>query len=363
MKTMESELETKKNSISEFKRLACSYDGLILEKLGFSSVGAKGIQQSCPIHKGDNSAAFSYDRSKCCWSCFTHKCHEKFGNDIIGLVRAVKSCSFSEAVDWINDVIFNPEISAGYIPSEKNIEAVKENKTIDESSINKLIKKFDSIKERNFSLKTINHFQCGETRSDVKIQHNRLMIPIRNIEGSLIGFTGRSVYEKCERTNSYHPDWANQDGKYSAIFSKWRHYPKGLNKSIELYNIHEAKKYIEKVGFAVLVEGPFDLWRLWEFGVKNCVASFGCSISNKQVGILKSVGAKCIAVCFDSDEPGQNGLKKAKISHGDDLIQKIFLPNDKDPGALTIEDYNCIIKPQLSVLRKRHENQNNNNNW
>lgn len=360
---MELEQETKKSSISEFKKIACSYDGLILEKLGFSSVGAKGIQQSCPIHKGDNSAAFSYDRSKCCWSCFTHKCHDKFGNDIIGLVRAIKDCSFYEAVDWIEKVIFDPEISAGYVPSEKIIEDVKENKAINDESLHNLIHKFDSIKDRGFAEKTLKHFGAGETGADIKIQHRRLMIPIRNIDGGLIGFTGRSIYPKCERTSAYHPEWANQDAKYSAIFSKWRHYPKGLNKSIELYNIHEAKKYIEKVGFAVVVEGPFDLWRLWEFGVKNCVASFGCSISNKQVSILKSVGAKCIALAFDSDEPGQNGFKKARVLFGNELVQKIFLPNDKDPGALTINDYNCVIKPQLSVLRKRHENQNNSNHW
>jgi len=350
-------------STSEVKKLICSFDGLILEKLGFENITPRGIQQSCPIHQGDNPAAFSYDRSKCCWSCFTHGCHNKFGNDIIGLVRAIRKYNFNEAMDWINLVINDPELTAGYIPNTSQISQIIENPTIDQSSIERLTKNYSSIEDRQFKESTLIHFQCGVSSLKSKIQHHRLMIPIRNDLGQLIGFTGRSIYKKCERTNAYHPDWVNLDGKYSAIFSKWRHYPKGLNKGIELYNFHEAIDYIRKVGFAVVVEGPFDLWRFWELGVKNCVASYGCSISNQQIKKL-AAQCECIAICFDDDEAGANGYKKSKVLYGDKIkVEKIALPSGKDPGSLTPNDYNSIIKPQLSVLRKRYANENNNNYW
>lgn len=352
------------NLTSDLKKLACAYDSLILEKLGFLSVTSRGVQQSCPIHNGDNPLAFSYDRSKCCWSCFTHGCHKKFGNDIIGLIQAVKNISFNETVDWIEEIIANPEITAGYIPNEKQDQRVLENRAISEKVLERLSSDYTSVKDRGFDGKTLAHFECGCVLTGNRIQHHRIMIPIRDANGTLIGFTGRSIFQKCERTGAYHPEWANEDGLYSSLFSKWRHYPKGLNKSIELYNFHEAEKYIKRIGFAVVVEGPFDLWRLWELGVKNCVASFGCSISQRQITKLKETGCKCVAICFDNDKSGINGFDKAKIVFDNQIkIEKITIPIDKDPGLITVEDYNCVIKPQLSVLRKRHENQNYNNNW
>ena len=352
-----------KNLTSEFKKLACSYDGLILEKLGFTSITPRGVMQSCPVHGGNNPAGFSYDRSRCCWSCFTHGCHQKFGNDIIGLVRALKNCSFTEAVQWMELIINDPEISAGYIVNDIVEAKPRENSSIDESFIDRLYPDFSSILDRGFNQSTLKHFQCGVSSEKSKIQHRRLMIPIRDIDGKLIGFTGRSIYNKCDRTGSYHPEWSNDNGAYSSVFSKWRHYPKGLNKSVELYNLNEAKRYIDRIGFVVVVEGPFDLWRLWELGVKNCVASFGCSLSREQINKLKPI-ASCIAVCFDDDKPGSNGFEKAKILYDKDIkIEKLTLPRDNDPGAISLEDYNYIIKPQLSVLRSRYENKNHNNNW
>ena len=107
---------------SEDKKVICSFDGLLLEKLGFSNITSRGVQQSCPVHDGDNPLAFSYDRGKCCWSCFTHGCHNKHGNDILGLIKAIKKCSFKEAVDWANSVINDPQISAGYVPSDKQLD-------------------------------------------------------------------------------------------------------------------------------------------------------------------------------------------------------------------------------------------------
>lgn len=352
-----------KISNSEIKKLANSYDLPILQRLGFENISSRGVQQACPIHQGDNPFAFSFDRNKMCWSCFTHGCHKKYGNDIIGLVRAVKDLAYQGAIDWIIETINDPEATAGYTAQEKTFIANPPNKVLEESILDNLSAEFSSLSDRGFSESTMINFQCGVPKNPVKMQHQRLMIPIRNTEGLLVGFTGRSIYKKCERTGGYHPDWANSDGKYTAVFSKWKHYPKGLNKSSELYNFHEAKKWIERVGFVVVVEGPFDVWRFWELGVKNCVATFGCSISRDQFEKLAKTHCKCLAVAFDDDLAGDSGFEKAKILFSDKLVvEKLFLPENKDPGALSKEDYNTIIKPQLSVLRKRHENKINNNN-
>jgi len=356
-------MTTTKISSSELKKLADSYDLPILEALGFDSITPKGIQQKCIIHGGDNPAAFSFDRRRMCWSCFTHGCHKKYGNDIIGLIRAVKNFGYNDCVDWILQIVNNPEINAGYTPEEKVFTSNPPNKILDESILENLEADFSSISDRSFSEKTLFHFQSGVPKNKVKMQHNRLMIPIRNEDGQLVGFTGRSVYEKSDRTGGYHPEWANAEGNFTAIFSKWRHYPKGLNKSGELYNFHEAKRWAERLGFLIVVEGPFDAWRLWEFGVKNCVASFGCSLSKDQFDKIKKHNFKCIALAFDSDLAGKSGFEKADSIFKDRIsVEKLILPDNKDPGDLKIEDYNMFIKPQLSVLRRRYEYKDNNHN-
>ena len=351
-------MTTKKNSISEIKKLAEGYDELILKSLGFQNITERGVQQNCPIHKGDNPFSFSYDRAKCCWSCFTHSCQNKYGNDMIGLVRAVKEFSFEQAVNWINEVVHSDEITAGYIPRVVIDRISEPNKILSEDHVDKLTKDSSYLKSRGFEEKTLLHFQCGSTdKAIVRPQHRRIMVPIRNADGLLIGFSGRSIYDKCEETGFYLPPWMEKDSKYGHQFSKWRHYPKGLNKSLELYNFHEAKESITKFKFAIIVEGPFDLWRLWEFGIKNCVAAFGCSISRVQVETLKAIGCKCIAMMFDSDDAGNEGIKKAIISYKEVMnIEKIVLPNGKDPESISRAEYNVAVKPQLTVLRNRYEN-------
>ena len=347
-------------STSEIKKLAESYDELILKSLGFQFVSERGVQQNCPVHNGDNNAAFSYDRSKNCWSCFTHQCHKKHGNDIIGLVRSVKNASFSEAVEWINSVINSPELTLGYVPKEQREIQKSLNSPIDESHLKKL-KPVSSIPSKRFQQETIRHFQCGVVNErNVRPQHHRIMIPLRNESGNLIGFSGRSIYDKCKETGFFIPNWLDKNSPYVRMYSKWRHYPKGLNKSIELYNSHEAKNWISRLGFAIVVEGPFDLWRLWELGVKNCVATYGCTISNHQVNAIKNFGAKFIAIMFDADKAGEEGYNKSRILHESKIdIVKVVIPNGKDPADLTDGEYNDELRPQLTVLRNRYEHKDN----
>jgi len=343
-------------STSEIKKLAQSYDELVLKALGFQSISERGVQQSCPVHKGDNALAFSYDRNKNCWSCFTHNCHKKYGNDIVGLVRSIKNFTYVEAMEWIHSAINSNEIDSGYIPKDK-IETIKSsNSKIDELHLKKL-KKIKSVPDKCFKEDTIDFFGCGLVDDkSVKPQHHRIMIPIRDRDGFLIGFSGRSIYKKCSDTGFFVPGWLDKKSPYVKLYSKWRHYPKGLNKSIELYNAHHAKDWIKKLGFVIVVEGPFDLWRLWEFGVKNCVACYGCNISNKQIDSIKSFGAKCAAIMFDSDKAGQEGYNKSKILHENKIdFVRLILPDNKDPAEITAEEYDSGIKPQLSFLRKKYE--------
>lgn len=95
----------------------------------------------------------------------------------------------------------------------------------------------------------------------------------------------------------------------------------GFHKSDELYGqeliwLHEdVEKQIQQTSCIVLTEGPFDVAKAVEAGLRNVVGSFGASLSDGQAAKLKEMsdafGTTNIRIVFDRDEAGRNGAKKA----------------------------------------------------
>jgi len=96
---------------------------------------------------------------------------------------------------------------------------------------------------------------------------------------------------------------------------------KGFHKTEELYAqeiiaLHEdAAKQIQETGAIVVTEGPFDVAKAVEAGLRNVVGSFGASLSARQALKLKNMadthGAKRVRVVFDRDDAGRRGAAKA----------------------------------------------------
>lgn len=331
----------------KIKQAALYRDKHILKLLGFDVTSGYKHSCECPVHGGDNPSGFSYDFEKHIWSCFTHKCHSLYGNDIIGLIRCIKKISFSDALIWINEnIIENQDIDWDEIDKEIGTHNYipQSNKIFDESHLNKLKKDYSSISDRNFKKETIELFQGGLCLKPNEPWHNRFMIPIRNEYGQITGFTGRSIYPKDERTGLYFN--GHKPTRYQRLYSKWLNYPlKGFNKSLELYNIDKAKNEIYKTNTAILVEGPFDVWRVFEYGTKNVVATLGVSLSKHQIELLKKHGCINLVLLYDQDKAGKDAQKEIVKKTKDTF--RVYIPklpdNIKDPGDLTEKQYNEYI--------------------
>ena len=336
------------DELKAFKKIACENDTKILSALGFEVIGSSNIQSSCPVHDGDNQTAFSYHLGKCCWSCFTHGCHRKYGNDIIGLVRGLKKISFQETIDWIQEVIESEEFQQIKVNRSDNTQTF--NQPLRDDRLKNLDPLHPFIKSRGFTESICKFFESGVSLKG-KTYHHRLMVPIRNINGDLVGITGRSIFEK--NLHGWHyPDSFTIDENFRRLFVKWRNYPRGFNKSIEIYNIQNACSSIDESGVAVIVEGPFDCWRFHSYGLKNTVAILGSSMSLNQINMLLKCGAKKLAIALDSDEAGQSAFKRIKNIYGDKIqIYKISM-DKKDPDSLTEEEFTKYIVPQIKVLSK-----------
>jgi DNA primase len=120
----------------------------------------------------------------------------------------------------------------------------------------------------------------------------RLMFPIHNESGKVIGFGGRALKPGDE------PKYLNSAD--SEIY----------HKKYVLYNLHRAKDAIRKLDRAVLVEGYMDVIGVYAAGVRNVIASCGTALTNTQVRAIKRFSEK-IVVNFDPDTAGADAAERS----------------------------------------------------
>ena len=160
----------------------------------------------------------------------------------------------------------------------------------------------------------------------------RIMFPIHDLEGNVVGFTGR-IYEDTNQAKYI-------NSKESNIFKKGQ----------ILFNYHRAKQEIKRKKEVILVEGNMDAIRMFASGIKNVVALMGTSLTEEQVAIIKSLRAKIILM-FDNDSAGEIATyQNGTILEEANLIPYIVrLSGEKDP-----DEY--IIKNGVKALEKNIKN-------
>lgn len=150
----------------------------------------------------------------------------------------------------------------------------------------------------------------------------RLMIPIFDHMGRIIGFGGRALKE-------------GQDPKYlnspeTPLYSKRK----------VLYGLSHSKQYIREQDAAVFVEGYFDVIMLYQAGIKNVVASSGTALTSEQVNLVKRFAHSFIS-CFDTDRAGIDATRRAYIVlQPFDMVMKTLRMGDgfKDPADFILEN-------------------------
>ncbi len=150
----------------------------------------------------------------------------------------------------------------------------------------------------------------------------RLMIPLQDAQGRVIGFTARQLDEDPNA-----PKYINTP--QTVLYDKSRH----------VYGLHLAKESIRKTKFVVLVEGNLDVIASHQAGVRNVVATAGTALTEPN---LKALGRFTgdIRLCFDADKAGMAATERAipiasrvKVS-----LSIINIPSGKDPDELIRQD-------------------------
>lgn len=336
--------------IEEAKRRADIVD-LVSEYVTLKK-GGKNFLGLCPFHK-EKTPSFTVNRDKQIFYCFG--CGE--GGNVVTFLMKMNNMSFPEAVRHLAG-------KTGVVIPERTLthEEKERSRTRDEiSRINRMAAKYFSdnlfseagkgarayLRKRGILDEVIKEFGLGfatdgwrnlkeyfeKAKVPLKlVEHagliipktngggsyydrfrGRLIFPIEDVAGNVIAFGGRILGEG-------EPKYLNTPE--SPVFIKGRN----------LYGLNRTKEDVRRKGYAILVEGYFDLITLWGAGSRNVVATLGTALTKEHVDLIRRYTDEVIAL-FDPDVAGKKALARSieLFLSGNVRAKAVVLPDGYDP--------------------------------
>ena len=308
----------------------------------------KNFKGLCPFH-AEKTPSFFVSPEKHIFNCFG--CGEK-GN-AAAFLQKYKNLSFPEAVKELADRYNIPlELDRRYSPDESFGRYYEINETalqfytlaLTNASEGKPALNY--LQSRGLDLHTIQYFELGfapdgadQLYRNLKTKYeeldmlqiglikknpeghyydlfrNRVMFPIRNHLGKVVGFSGR-LYQKLENEPKY------VNSPYTQVFTK----------GDVLYNLDRAQPAIKTSKRVVLYEGFMDVIASVGAGVKEAVASMGTALTPGQAQLIKRFADR-VLLCYDGDSAGFEAMQKAIaiLEEAHLEVGLLLLPEGLDP--------------------------------
>ena len=323
----------------------------------------------CPFHD-DHSPSMSVSKERQLFKCFV--CNK--GGNVFTFVKDYENISYVEAVKKVADKVGIPlELNnvKKIVKKEKQEYEIMEFATkIYQNNLNSkegtLAKEY--LKKRNITDEIIKDFRIGLALDNSTYLYNiltkkydlvmldnlglinksglsgydkfinRIMIPISDADGFVVGYTGR-IYD-----NSDQAKYINT--KETIIYKKGH----------ILFNFHNAKKYVRDAGSLIVVEGNMDAIRLYASGIKNVIALMGTTITKEQIEIIKKLRIPVILM-LDNDSAGEMAtlnISKELNKNGID-VKVVRLSNAKDPDEYIVKYGVNSIKDAINHCQNFYE--------
>jgi len=311
----------------------------------------------CPFHN-EKTPSFTVSPSKQFYHCFGCGVH----GSAITFLMEYEHLDFVEAVESLADSmgILVPREKSGKGPSPEQRQRSKDLYSLLEDANNyyqlqlkNSLQAVDYLKNRELSGEickrfnigyslagwdnTLKHFANNKThnyseqqlidsglviqKDDGKIYdryRDRIMFPIRNRKGQVIGFGGRVLGDDV-------PKYINSPE--TSVFHKGR----------ELYGFYEARKNTQKLERIIVVEGYMDVIALAQFDISYAVATLGTATTQDHLKQLFRAVPEII-FCFDGDRAGREAAWRAlenamPVMQDGKEIRFLFLPDGEDPDT------------------------------
>lgn len=302
----------------------------------------------CPFHD-DSNPSMCVSREKQIYTCFS--CHatgnvftflmnyehidfketlrylgEKVGVNVSGIQIKQKSNRFDKLYDAYKFSVkyFQNNLSSSIGKMAKSYLAGRgiTDEIIKEFEIGLSLESRDDLTKllmkKEYDLATLN--RIGLSSDDHDIYNDRIMFPLYDVSGNVVGFSGR-IY-KDNGQNKY------LNTKETEIFKKGE----------MLYHYHIAREECRLKKSVIVMEGFMDVIRASTIGVKNTVALMGTALTKEQIALIKRLSNNII-LCLDGDGPGV----KAATSIGEELLKQgvevkvVMLPDNDDPDTFIIK--------------------------
>ncbi len=319
----------------------------------------------CPFHN-EKTPSFSVSPDKQIFHCFG--CGK--GGNVLSFIRAIENLSFPDAVRFLaekNGMTVPEESGSQELPRQRKrmLELNKEAARWFYACLNSPEgeKAAAYLEKRGISRKTANRFGLGAapdawdklltamrekgftqdellsaglvtagqrkreggTRSVYDKFRDRLMFPVIDIRGDVLGFSGRSLEAEQE------PKYLNSPE--TLVFSKRR----------TLFGMNLAKN--TKRGSILLVEGNVDVVTLHQAGFDNAVASMGTALTTEQTRLISRY-AKEIVICYDNDPAGKKATDRALdlLKNSEFTVRVLRLPDRIVDGQAVKIDADDFIR-------------------
>ena len=303
----------------------------------------------CPFHD-DTNPSMSVSREKQIYTCFT--CHAT-GNVFTFLMNYDKM-SFPEALKYLGDKVGVDTKGVKLEKTESKFQKFYEmydltskyyqnnllssygeeaRKYLTNRGLNKdIIKKFqvglslpnnndltELLVKKKYDIADLNKY--GLSVNNYDIYKDRIMFPLFDISGKVIGFSGR-IYKNIDEAKYINT-------KETPIFIKGE----------QLYNYHIAKESVRTSKYLIIMEGFMDVIRASTIGLDNCIALMGTALTHEQMKLIKRLSNN-ITLCLDGDKPGQSAAYKI----GEEFLKEgievkvVTLPNNDDPDSFILKE-------------------------
>ncbi|MEU3460304.1 DNA primase [Streptomyces sp. NPDC006733] len=350
-------------------RDAVPIDAVISEYLQLKSAGGGNLKGLCPFHD-EKSPSFQVSPSKGLFYCFG--CQE--GGDTLDFVMKLDHLSFSEAVERLaakTGIVLRYD-EGGYNPGRQQgekIRLIEAHKVAAQFFVEQLGSPEAEIgrtflRERGFDQAAAEHFGVGYApagwdhlirflrgkgftdkelltsglasegrRGAIDRFRGRLIWPIRDITGDVIGFGARKL-----REDDNGPKYLNTPE--TPLYKK----------SHVLYGIDLAKKEIAKTGKAVVVEGYTDVMACHLAGVTTAIATCGTAFAEDHIKILRRLlmdnSGSHVVFTFDGDAAGQRAALRA-FEDDQKFAARTSIaisPGGMDPCELRLADGDAAVR-------------------
>ncbi|MCL6442948.1 MAG: DNA primase [Alicyclobacillus sp.] len=314
----------------------------------------RGYVGLCPFHN-ERSPSFSVSAEKgvyYCFGCGAAGNAIRFVMDLDGVSRLEALARLAERVGMTLPFLQTPTSMADAVQTRTRLEQMKAAHALTAKVYNHIlmntsvgVQALTYLESRGFSRSTIMAFELGYAPDDddrilrylmrkgfapdilveagIAIAYEdrlldrfrgRVMIPIRDAQGKVIAFGGRTLKPDGQPKYLNSPD--------TPVF----------HKGSILFNQHAARKEIRQAQTAILFEGYMDVVAAWQAGVRNGVASLGTSLTPEQAAMLKRFGQRLV-IAYDGDEAGVKATKRALdlALEAGLSVRVVQLPDGMDP--------------------------------